>query len=84
MANIKLLWVPILYIDSFIAWYFSIQLTKSVALNSFILPFHFFKNSLDNLKEVIDEVCDDEIALIYNLGDEKAYLLDQDNNFTTL
>lgn len=59
------------------------ELPKSRS-NTNIFTYNYFKNSLDNLKDVIDEVCDDEIALIYNLGDEKAYLLDQDNNFTTL
>jgi len=59
------------------------ELPKSRS-NTNIFTYNYFKNSLDNLKEVIDEVFDDETALIYNFGDETAYLLDQDNNFATL
>ena len=59
------------------------ELPKSKS-NTNIFNYNYFKNSLDNLKEALDEVFEDETALIYNFSDETAYLLDHNNNITSL
>ena len=59
------------------------ELPKSKS-GSNIFNYQLFKNSIDNLKGFLDEVFDDENALIYNLGVDSSFFLDTDDNIESL
>lgn len=49
-----------------------------------IFTYHYYKNSLENLKDSINEIFDDDKIPIYNFGDDKTYLLDRNDNLTSI
>ena len=59
------------------------ELPKSKS-GSNIFNYQFYKNSIDNLKGFLDEVFDDENALIYNYGVDSSFFLDTDDNISSL
>lgn len=65
----------------------SINMERELPKNktaSNIFNYQLYKNSIENLKGFINEVLDEENALIYNFGVDSSFFLDNDDNLTSL